>query len=147
VRLVWIGDGSLLEPLRKRAAELGVSERVVLPGWQHNARSLLAGFDIFVLPSLYEGFPLAILEAMAARLPCIGSDVDGVGEAVIDGQTGFLCPPDNLELWTKRLSNLVIDETARHHFGQAAAVRHRQEFSLEAMARKTASIYELLACS
>jgi glycosyltransferase involved in cell wall biosynthesis len=82
VRLVWIGDGSLMEPMRKSAAEHGVTDRIVLPGWQHDARSMMAGFDVFVLPSIYEGFPFAILEAMAAGLPTIASDVDGVGESV-----------------------------------------------------------------
>lgn len=141
VRLVWIGDGSLMEAMRTCAAEHGVADRVLLPGWQHDARAIMAGFDIFVLPSLYEGFPFAILEAMAAGLPAVVSDVDGVGEAVVDGRTGFLCRPNDTDLWLSRIRTYVEDPAARSRSGQAAASRHREEFSLEAMARKTAEIY------
>jgi glycosyltransferase involved in cell wall biosynthesis len=140
-RLVWIGDGSLMEPFKKCVENHGVADRVLLPGWQDNARAAMAGFDIFILPSLYEGFPFAILEAMAAGLPAVVSDVDGVGEAVVDGQTGFLCRPNDIGQWLGRLKTCVEDADVRAHYGQVAASRHRNEFSLEAMARKTAQIY------
>jgi glycosyltransferase involved in cell wall biosynthesis len=145
VRLVWVGDGSQMEALRKRAAEHGVSDRVLLPGWQHAARSLLSAFDIFVLPSLYEGFPFAILEAMAAGLPSVVSDVDGVGEAMIDGQTGFLCRPNDTDQWLEQLQTCIKDCDIRSRLGNAAAMRHREEFSLQAMAGKTAAIYRQIA--
>jgi len=141
VRLVWIGDGSLMVAMRKCAAEHGVSDRVLLLGWQHDARSLLCGLDVFVLPSLYEGFPFAILEAMAAGLPSVVSDVDGVGEALIDGQSGFLCRPNDSKQWLETLTTCVEDPTLRSRLGNAAATRHREEFSLHAMASKTAEIY------
>jgi glycosyltransferase involved in cell wall biosynthesis len=145
VRLVWIGDGSLMEPMRKCAAEHGLTDRVLLAGWQHDVRSMMAGFDVFVLPSLYEGFPFAILEAMAAGLPTIASDVDGVGEAVADGQTGFLCRPNDADQWLGRIAAFLDDPGARLRCGKAAALRHREEFSLEAMAQKTAEIYRRVA--
>jgi glycosyltransferase involved in cell wall biosynthesis len=145
VRLVWVGDGSLMEAMRKSAADHGVSDRVLLPGWQHDARSLLSGFDLFVLPSLYEGFPFAVLEAMAAGIPSVVSDVDGVGEAVIDDQTGFLCRPNDADQWLERLQTCIKDADIRSRLGDAAAMRHREEFSLQAMAGKTAAIYRQIA--
>ncbi len=141
VRVVWIGDGSLRESLRQKATELGVADRLVLPGWQHDARSLLCGFDLFVLPSIYEGFPLAILEAMAAELPCVVSDVDGVAEAVVDGETGFVCPPNATEMWLERIRRYADDSVLRERAGTLAAARYRERFSLEAMARNTARVY------
>jgi glycosyltransferase involved in cell wall biosynthesis len=145
VRLVWVGDGSLIKAMRKSAAEHGVSDRVLLPGWQQDARSLLSGFDIFVLPSLYEGFPFAVLEAMAAGLPSVVSDVDGVGEAVIDGQTGLLCRPNDADQWLAQLQTCIRDADIRSRLGDAGVMRHRQEFSLPAMASKTAAIYRQIA--
>lgn len=141
VRLVWIGDGSLMEAMRKCAADHGVTDRVSLPGWQDDARSLLCGFDIFVLPSLYEGFPFAVLEAMAAGRPSVISNVDGVGEAMFDGQTGFLCEPNDTQQWLEKLKTCVEDATLCSRLGEAAKMRHREEFSLQAMASKTAEIY------
>ena len=73
----------------------------------------MAGFDMFVLPSLYEGFPFAILEAMAAGLPCVASNVDGVGEAILNGQTGWLCPPNAGDLWLARIRSYIDDDAAR----------------------------------
>ena len=141
VRVVWIGDGSLRESLQQRATEFGVSDRLVLPGWQHDARSMLCGFDLFVLPSIYEGFPLAILEAMAAGLPCVVSDVDGVAEAVVDGETGFVCPPNATEMWLERIRRYAADPALRERAGTLAAARYRERFSLAAMAGNTARVY------
>jgi glycosyltransferase involved in cell wall biosynthesis len=141
VHLVWIGDGSLRKSMEEKAAALGVADRMHLLGWQHNATSFLCGFDIFVLPSIYEGFPFAILEAMAAGLPCVVSDVDGVAEAVVDGQTGFVCPPNSLELWVSRIQTYLGDPGARQRAGMMASVRYREHFSLESMARKTVDVY------
>lgn len=141
VRLVWIGDGSLKHSLQQLAADQGVADRVLLPGWQHNARSFLPGFDVFVLPSLYEGFPFAILEAMAAGLPCVVSDVDGVAEAVTDGETGFVCPPDDQDIWLDRINRYVANLAARQQAGARAQARYQENFSLEVMARKTEAIY------
>lgn len=146
VRVVWIGDGSLRKPLLEAATALGVADRVILPGWQRNARSFLSGFDVFVLPSVYEGFPLAILEAMAAGLPCVVSDVDGIAEAVVDGQTGFVCPPNATEIWLDRITKYLGDTAARERSGTLASTNYRKHFSLEAMVRKTTDVYyELMA--
>ena len=142
VRLVWIGDGSLKEPLRQAAIAAGVAERIILPGWQHDARSYLAGFDLFVLPSLYEGFPFAILEAMAAALPCVVSNVDGVSEAVVDGETGFVCPPNATEIWLERIRYYLANPDARSRAGSLGYARYAEHFSLAAMARKTVNAYQ-----
>lgn len=147
VRVVWIGDGSLSESMRRRAEELGVADRLVLPGWQHNARSFLSGFDAFILPSLYEGFPFAILEAMAAGLPCVVSHVDGVAEAVVDGDTGFVCPVNDTETWLARLRSVLDDPGLRTKMGASALARYQENFSLEVMASKTVAVYRNVIAS
>jgi glycosyltransferase involved in cell wall biosynthesis len=143
VRLVWVGDGRLRGAFEQRTRELGLTDRVHLDGWRTDARRRLSGFDIFVLPSLYEGFPFAVLEAMAAGLPCVVSDVDGTREAAAQGRTGWLCPSRAQDEWLARLSELVSDPGARARMGEAGRARVEGSFSLEAMARGTAAVYEV----
>lgn len=141
IRLVWIGDGTLRDEMLGAADRLGVGQRLHIDGWRSDARSRLAGFDVFVLPSRYEGFPFAILEAMAAGLPCIVSDVDGNREAIIDGECGLLCRAGDREQWLSRITGLIANDPERNKLGQAARQRYLECFSLEAMARGTQEVY------
>ncbi len=142
VRLVWVGDGRLRGAFEARARELGLTGRVHIDGWRTDARQRLVGFDAFILPSVYEGFPFAVLEAMAAGLPCVVSDVDGVREAVVEGETGWLCPSRATDVWTARLNKLVTELETRTRMGEAGRRRAEHSFSLESMARGTVAVYE-----
>ena len=141
VKLVWIGDGRMRNELEKQILSDGVQDRVHLAGWQQDARRLMSGFDLFLLPSLYEGFPFSILEAMSAGLTCVVSDVDGTRDAIDSGNTGYLCPVNNLEAWVSTIQKLVEDQSARHEIGQAARAKFVTEFSLQAMATRTTAVY------
>lgn len=141
VRLVWVGDGSLRDELTRAAEAAGVRDRVHCDGWRADARQRMAGFDVFVLPSLFEGFPLAILEAMAAGLPSVVSDVDANREAVEPGSTGYLCPVGQPEPWVQSLTALLADPELRTRMGTRAQLHHEERFSLEAMATATAEVY------
>ena len=141
VKLVWVGDGRLREEFERSMHQNGLASRVHLEGWRNDARERLAGFDVFILPSEYEGFPFAVLEAMAAGLPCVVSNVDGNSEAVVDGETGFLCRTRDLAQWLARLEVLLGDLGTRQRMGIAGLDRMRRHFSLEAMARGTAEVY------
>jgi glycosyltransferase involved in cell wall biosynthesis len=92
-RLVIIGQGTLREGLEKKADELGVLPRVLFAGYRNDVFELLKGFDIFVLPSLAEGLSIALLEAMALRLPVIASHVGGIPEVFGECRCGKLVPP------------------------------------------------------
>jgi glycosyltransferase involved in cell wall biosynthesis len=142
VRLVWVGDGRLRSAFEHRAREMGLSGRIHLDGWRTDARERMAGFDAFILPSLYEGFPFAVLEAMAAGLPCAVSDVDGTREAVVNGETGWLCTPRAADEWLAKLNELVAGRETRARMGEAGRRRVEESFSLESMARGTAAVYE-----
>src|SRR5205085_3888183 len=83
VKLVWVGDGRMREEFLSAVRHFDLEARVHFEGWRADARQRLAGFDIFMLPSVYEGFPFAVLEAMATGLPCVVSEVDGTREAVV----------------------------------------------------------------
>jgi glycosyltransferase involved in cell wall biosynthesis len=141
VKLVWVGDGRLREEFTRFTQQRGLGARVRLEGWRTDARQRLAGFDAFLLPSEYEGFPFAVLEAMAAGLPCVVSEVDGNGEAVVDGQTGFLCKTRDLAQWLARLGVLLGDSGMRQRMGLEGLERMRRHFSREAMACGTAEVY------
>jgi glycosyltransferase involved in cell wall biosynthesis len=142
VHLVWVGDGQQREAFEQRVHELGLADRVHLDGWRSDAPERMSGFDIFLLPSRYEGFPFAVLEAMAAGLPCVVSDVDGTREAVENGLTGYLCPAASLDEWLVRLGELVANPELRRRMGEAALHRVTESFSLESMAKGTADVYE-----
>lgn len=141
VHMVWIGDGRMRKELELEIARQSVADRFHLLGWQKNARDLICGLDIFVLPSLYEGFPFAILEAMSANLPCVVSDVDGNGESVIHEKTGLVLPVNNHERWVSELGRLVSERALIARFGAAAKIRFEQEYTLEAMAARTMRVY------
>jgi glycosyltransferase involved in cell wall biosynthesis len=142
VRLVWVGDGRLRGAFEERTAELGLAKRVRVDGWRNDARERMSGFDVFLLPSLYEGFPFAVLEAMSAGLSCVVSDVDGVREAVVDGVTGWLCPVRKPQDWLSRIGELSLNSTLRTRMGDAGRHRVAEMYSLESMTRGTVNVYE-----
>ncbi len=110
--------------------------------WQDQAKDQMCGFDVFVLPSLYEGFPFAILEAMSAGLPCVVSDVDGNGESVLHEKTGYVLPVSDTEQWVNSLQTLINTRNKRAEFGCAGFDRFQQEFDVSVMARRTMAVYE-----
>jgi glycosyltransferase involved in cell wall biosynthesis len=142
IHLAWVGDGRMRAEFEERAAELGLTKRVHLDGWRKDARERMHGLDVFLLPSLYEGLPFAVLEAMAAGLPSVVSDVDGVREAVVDGVTGWLCPPRQKEAWLARIGELATSFAVRKRMGMAAQQRAAESYSLESMSKGTVDVYQ-----
>ena len=145
VRLEIAGAGSDEELLRREAHALGVAGSVEFVGWQPDIWPWLARWDIFVQPSLVEGFGMAALEAMAAGLPVVGTAVGGLPELIEDGCTGYLVPPKNATALTGRLRELLVDADRRHAMGAAGQARVRQRFSAERMTAELAGIYEDLS--
>jgi glycosyltransferase involved in cell wall biosynthesis len=144
IRLVWIGDGPLREALMRKAVALGLKDAVVADGWRSDARYRMNGLDIFVLPSRFEGLPLALLESMCAGLPSCVSDVDGMPEAVTHGVNGYVCALDDLNDWTQHLSRLAGDREARCRMGQRARELAETRFSIRRMAEETLAVYEVV---
>jgi len=98
VQLEIVGDGSLLEKLEELSENLGISNSVKFFGKFADVIPFYKRMDIFILPSIYEGFGIVLLEAMAAGVPVIATNVDGITEVVIDGESGILIPPKNPEV-------------------------------------------------
>src|SRR5829696_5368553 len=89
----WVGEGALKEELKHEVRERGLESAVRFLGQRKDVAALLAGADLFVLPSLFEGLPLVILEAMAAGRPVVATRACGTAEVICDGATGRLVPP------------------------------------------------------
>jgi glycosyltransferase involved in cell wall biosynthesis len=142
--VLLVGEGHLRGELSKHAAELGVSSAVRLLGHRADARMLLDAADVFVLPSLHEGMPLAAMEAMDASLPVVGTDVIGTAEVVADGETGLLVPPRDPGALATALGALLSDPDLRARYGAAARRRYLQHFTSARMAADTAAVYDSL---
>ena len=136
---VWLGDGDLRQDLMVDGALPG---HMRIAGWLPRAGvyAELATADVFVLPSLWEGMPLALIEAQAAGLPAVVSDVVGNRDVVIDGKTGFVCKTDAELLQKTRL--LIEDADLRRLMGQAAREMAAVRFSVSRMHREMMAVYE-----
>jgi glycosyltransferase involved in cell wall biosynthesis len=102
----------------------------------------LARWDVFVLPSLEEGFPMAALDAMAAGLPVVATAVGGIPEIVEDGRTGWLVPPGHPGALGERIRLLLRNPDTRRAMGAAGRARVREHFSAERMVARFAEIYD-----
>lgn len=141
-----IGDGPEGGPLRSLADDLGLAGRVSFTGWSSSPRDLLSKFDIFVLPSRGEGLPLSILEAMFAELPVVATDVGSVSEAVDDGVTGILVPPDDARALGDALRTLAVNPELRKRMGDAGRRKAVTAFSTSAMASAYEDLYQAILC-
>lgn len=147
-QFVIAGEGPERAKLEAQARALGVSQRVVFLGFRQDVAALLANCDLFVLPSLFEGLPLSILEAMAANRPVIASGVPGTDEVVAHGETGWLVPPRDPLALAEGMRLLLSDQELAGRLVAAAAGLLRREFAVERMVERTTALYdELLMAS
>jgi glycosyltransferase involved in cell wall biosynthesis len=147
VTAVLIGDGADRTRLERLARELGVEDRVLMPGWMAEPRAWLPTFDIFVLPSRVEGLPLVILEAMLASRPVVATRVDGIPEEVLHGRTGLLVPPDDPDALAEAVRTLLRDPARRDRMGEEGRTTATEQFSLEKMVKSYESLYAELTNS
>jgi glycosyltransferase involved in cell wall biosynthesis len=142
VQVEIAGEGAARAGLVAQAHALGLDDRFMIHEWTDDPGHLLATWDAFVLASRAEGFPLSILEAMLAGLPVIATDVGSVREAVLDGVTGFVVPPDDSVALARAMALLGKDQALRHTMGAAGRERILEHFSLQGMAHAYEDLYE-----
>ena len=122
-------------------ANYELTERVNFPGFSEDVFSVLLAADVFVLPSLHESSPNALIEAMGVGLPCIASDVGGIVDLVENGENGILVPPHNSEALAAALHRVLTDLDFARDLGRNARATIQQKFdSVESM-RKLAEVY------
>ncbi|HUH59904.1 MAG TPA: glycosyltransferase family 4 protein [Candidimonas sp.] len=144
LHLVLVGGGSpVFEEIQAYVAEKGLGKRVHLLGARRDVPNLLAGFDIFALATRKEASGTVFVEAGAAGLPVVGTNVDGVPEMMRPGVSGLLVPLDDNRALTAALRQLIDDPALRREMGQAglAFCRHEDRFSAEAMAQRAEGCY------
>lgn len=141
VRFYLIGDGPLRETLQHIIDASGFSEKITILGWRSDVKALLQVMDVFVLPSRWEGLPLAILEAMSTGLPVIASDIPGNNDLVEDGVTGYLFERENHQALAARLNLLLSDPVKRTRFGIAARTRVVDHYRIENRVSRIERLY------
>ncbi|WGD30032.1 glycosyltransferase family 4 protein [Ancylobacter sp. WKF20] len=133
-----VGDGEARAELEAQPAALGIAGRVTFTGWLDRAHlpAVYAGADLFVFPSRDEGMPNVVLEAMAAGLPVIGSDIAGNRDLIVPEETGLLVPVDDPDALARALARLQGDPARRRRMGAAGRARVEAHFSWREAARR-----------
>ncbi len=142
--LLVAGEGLLRPELEARAKEAGLKNRVHFLGWRSDAAALMAAFDMLLAPSLWEGFGLVLLEAMAQQTPIIASRVSAIPEVVIDRETGLLVSPRDVNGLKDALNELLKDAALRQHMGMMGRDRLETAFSATRMVRETIELYHTI---
>ncbi|RJG07046.1 TIGR03088 family PEP-CTERM/XrtA system glycosyltransferase [Noviherbaspirillum cavernae] len=143
-RLVIVGDGPLLPALKEKVAAAGLADLVWLPGARSDIAELMRTFSVFALPSIAEGTPVTILEAMSAGLPVVATRVGGIPEVVVDGQTGTLVPPSDAEALAEALASYCRQPALAARHGVAGRERVERNYSIDAMVSAYAGLYDAL---
>ncbi|MZR32397.1 glycosyltransferase family 4 protein [Sneathiella litorea] len=143
-RLAIIGDGELRDTLMAQTRQLGIEEFIHFCGERRDIPAILSASDLFVLSSVSEGLPISLLEAMAAQLPIVATDVGGISELILHGDTGYLVPARDPVKLAKNISDLLSDPNARRTLGKAGYNRLCTEFTQDAMVMRTEALYQQL---
>ncbi len=144
LRVLIIGDGELRDKLEDEAKMLDITGNIIFTGlrtYQETMR-LLSGMDFFVFPSLWEGFGLVLLEAMAFKKAIVASNVSAIPESVMSGMSGILVSPGQVEPLAEALRCLLKDPEKSRQMGITGFHRLQEEFSVKNMVSATANVYE-----
>ncbi len=144
LRFAIIGAGPARASLEERAAREGVSHCTVFPGIRRDVPEIMRALDLLAQPSLWEGFGLTIVEAMAVGTPVVASRVGGIPEVVEEGVTGLLVPPGDPQALASACARLLKDPESAARMGQAGIARARTEFGIERLVREIEVLYREL---
>jgi glycosyltransferase involved in cell wall biosynthesis len=143
-RLVLVGEGPERPRLEQLVRDLELAERVQFAGWVDAPWTAQWAFDVVAMPSFTEAFPLVIVEAMLAGMPVVASSVGGIPEIVVDGDTGLLVPPNDVEALASSLGELVDDAERRVAMGARCRSVAQHRFTADVMAANFESLYREL---
>jgi glycosyltransferase involved in cell wall biosynthesis len=140
LHILFIGDGDLSEELQAQTRAAGLDQHIHFLGSRYDVPDLLAASDYFVLPSLWEGLPMALIEAMASGLPIVATDVSGTRQVLTHGETGFVVPPGDAQRLKEAIHYLLSDPPQARALG-AAAQRRIEDFSAQKQAQEHIALY------
>jgi len=141
ITLIIAGEGPFADELKKGSIYLGTDKNVLFPGPRLDMPELLKLFDIYVLPSLSEGLPMVLLEAMAAGCPILSTNVGGIPMAVKHGENGSLVEPKKPEALSQEIIKLLSNRNLRRRYSQAGVKVFREKFCAEIMTKKYEQLY------
>jgi len=142
--LLVVGDGELRPALERQAARLGLQDSVTFTGRRADVPRIMMALDVLAMPSLWEGFGLVLLEAMAAGKPVVASRVSAIPEIVADGETGLLVPPKDPAGLARALLILLRHPAQAREMGRRGRQRLEQQFTATCMVEQTRAVYESL---
>lgn len=142
IKFVFVGDGPLKATLENKIKNLSLESYFTFLGVRYDVNEIMNIFDIFMLPSLFEGLPNVILEAMASSRPIIATAVDGTPEAIIDGECGILVPPRDVKALSENAVKLLSNPAFARQLGTKARQRVEQYFSQEQQIAKFHELYQ-----
>ena len=134
----YSGEIKRLEGIAKR---LGIKQNVIFTGFRHDVAALMSIFDVFILSSLAEGLPLALLEAMVQGKPVIATSVGGIPEVIKDGVNGFLVPPKDPQALADKIIQLLEDHNLRVSISENAMRTVKERFGIQEMVKKVEEVY------
>lgn len=140
--LLIVGDGLMKQELQNYASTLGLNKNVIFTGYRRDIPALLAAMDVFVLPSLWEGLPNALLEAMGAGKPIIATDIPPIREVINSEKSGILIPPKDSNTLASSIKSLLVNKTFALTLGKNAQMRAFSNFNIETTVSKYMELFE-----
>jgi len=141
-KFILVGDGALRGKVCALINKLNLKGRVILTGWRNDVAALLSCLDVFVLTSLWEGLPIAVLEAISAGVPVIATDTGGIREVILDGKTGYLVKPHDIKILQERLRELLMTPSLRKEFAHFASLALESGgYTLDILLKETTRVY------
>lgn len=144
VKFVLVGGGPQRAETEHLIRELGLTENIILTGYRTDVPEILAAMDIFILTTLWEGLPIALLEAMAMRKPVVATNVRGPREVIQHRETGLLVPPGDPTAAGEAILWLLIHKEEAKKMGSRGRILVEEVFNAKVMTRKTLAVYEEL---
>ena len=144
VIFLFVGGGELLEKVQNTVRESGLGDRIVFTGFRRDIPEIMANFDVFILPSLWEGMPRSVIEAMALSKPVVVHGIGGIDEVVENGQNGYIVPIDQTGDFAEKIGLLLDDDRLRRRMGKAGKIKARG-YDFESIVHKTAQLYRQLS--
>lgn len=141
LQILLLGDGDLRQEMENLTMELGIQDFIKFLGTRKDVPEFLAASDLFVLPSLWEGLPMALVEAMASGLPIVATEVSGSKQAILHGKTGILVPPGDVKALEEGITYLLSNPEMAGRLGAAARVRAEADFSARKQAEDHLALF------
>ena len=139
-----VGEGELKDELKVKSKMLKLEEKIIFTGFRNDIKDVLASVDIFVMPSLLEGLPVVLLEAMAMMKPIVATKIEGIIEALENGVTGLLVSPKDPQILSEAIVDLIIHKDKARQMGLAARKVVEERFGVNIMVQKVEGVYEEL---